>query len=164
MFNDGTSHLLRIRFFLGSLAVLVATTTLALGVNLPARLVIVKGTNHYRGGAKGYEELPRLVAFSLLGCFSWARAQLTVGNSRQCQTHGKVFYKNEFSSWTEEAGDIVAYFVSHESEYMRLSSLLPWAHYSLRTWWRSAILQMIGRAGRPGFDSSGVAVVMTSQV
>ncbi|CAM9204479.1 unnamed protein product [Laminaria digitata] len=69
-----------------SLAVLVATTTLALGVNLPARLVVIKGTNHYRG-AKGYEELPK-----------------------------------------------------------------------------SAILQMMGRAGRPGFDSSGVAVVMTSQV
>lgn len=41
-----------------SLAVLVATTTLALGVNLPARLVVIKGTNHYRG-AKGYEELPK---------------------------------------------------------------------------------------------------------
>lgn len=43
-----------------SIAVLVATTTLAMGVNLPARLVVVKGTNHYRG-AKGYQELPRYV-------------------------------------------------------------------------------------------------------
>ncbi|CAM9447533.1 unnamed protein product, partial [Scytosiphon promiscuus] len=68
-----------------SLAVLVATTTLAMGVNLPARLVIVKGTNQYRG-TKGYQELPK-----------------------------------------------------------------------------SAILQMMGRAGRPGFDSSGVAVVMTNK-
>lgn len=41
-----------------SLSVLVATTTLAMGVNLPARLVIIKGTNHYRG-TKGYQELPR---------------------------------------------------------------------------------------------------------
>lgn len=41
-----------------SLSVLVATTTLAMGVNLPARLVIIKGTNHYRG-AKGYQELPK---------------------------------------------------------------------------------------------------------
>ena len=45
-------------FFCRSLAVLVATTTLAMGVNLPARLVVIKGTNHYRG-AKGYEELPK---------------------------------------------------------------------------------------------------------
>lgn len=44
-----------------SLAVLVATTTLAMGVNLPARLVIIKGTNHYRG-PKGYQELPRWVS------------------------------------------------------------------------------------------------------
>ncbi|CAM9497637.1 unnamed protein product, partial [Discosporangium mesarthrocarpum] len=71
---------------LASLAVLVATTTLALGVNLPAHLVVIKGTNHYRG-ASGYKELPG----------------------------------------------------------------------------RSDILQMVGRAGRPGFDSSGVAVVMTSK-
>ncbi len=38
--------------------VLVATTTLAMGVNLPARLVVIKGTNQYRG-AKGYQELPK---------------------------------------------------------------------------------------------------------
>lgn len=51
-------ELTRATLFSLSLAVLVATTTLAMGVNLPARLVIIKGTNHYRG-AKGYEELPK---------------------------------------------------------------------------------------------------------
>lgn len=73
------------RLFLnGNVQILCTTTTLAHGVNLPAHLVIVKGTNMWRG--KGYEKLPR-----------------------------------------------------------------------------STVLQMIGRAGRPGFDTSGVAVIMTSQ-
>jgi replicative superfamily II helicase len=40
-------------FLAGVLPVLVATTTLALGVNLPARLVVVKGTTVYRGASAG---------------------------------------------------------------------------------------------------------------
>ncbi|CAM9166116.1 unnamed protein product, partial [Ectocarpus sp. 12 AP-2014] len=83
LFDRGLNN--RVAGTVASLAVLVATTTLAMGVNLPARLVVIKGTNQYRG-AQGYKEMPR-----------------------------------------------------------------------------SAILQMIGRAGRQGFDSSGVAVVMTSE-
>ncbi|KAH3759034.1 ATP-dependent DNA helicase HFM1 [Pelomyxa schiedti] len=66
------------------LAVLCTTSTLATGVNLPAHLVIIKSTVHYRHGS-GYEELSQL-----------------------------------------------------------------------------DILQMIGRAGRPQFDSSATAVIMTS--
>jgi ATP-dependent DNA helicase HFM1/MER3 len=69
----------------GHIMVLCSTSTLAHGVNLPAHLVIIKGTNCWRGGSRGYEKM--------------------------C---------------------------------------------------RSEIIQMLGRAGRPGFDNSGVAVVMTS--
>lgn len=65
---------------------LCTTSTLAHGVNLPAHLVVVKGTNQWRGGSRGYERLPK-----------------------------------------------------------------------------SMMLQMIGRAGRPGFDEYGVAVVMTCE-
>jgi ATP-dependent DNA helicase HFM1/MER3 len=64
--------------------VLCATSTLAMGVNLPAHLVVIKGTRAWRGGSSGYEELDQ-----------------------------------------------------------------------------ATLLQMIGRAGRPGFDQSGKAVIMT---
>lgn len=63
---------------------LCATSTLAVGVNLPAHLVIIKGTKTWRGGGSGYQEI----------------------DSR-------------------------------------------------------SLLQMIGRAGRPGFDTSGTAIIMT---
>lgn len=67
-----------------NLQVLCTTSTLAQGVNLPAYLVIVKGTKTYRGNTKGFEE-----------------------------------YKYQ------------------------------------------DIIQMVGRAGRPQFDTSGVCVIMT---
>jgi hypothetical protein len=72
-------------FTSGALTVLASTTTLALGVNLPAHLVVVKSTMAWRGGSEGYCELPH-----------------------------------------------------------------------------TTILQMIGRAGRPQFDTEGVAVIMTT--
>lgn len=73
-------------FLLGHIRVLCSTSTLAHGMNLPAFLVIVKGTFCWRGSINGYEKLRR-----------------------------------------------------------------------------SDVVQMIGRAGRPGFDTKGVAVVMTNQ-
>ena len=33
------------------------TSTLALGVNLPVYLVIIKGTVQWKGGGRGYEEI-----------------------------------------------------------------------------------------------------------
>ena len=71
-------------FRAGTLLVLCTTSTLAQGVNLPARLVVIKGTKQYDKG--GYRDYPR-----------------------------------------------------------------------------SAVLQMIGRAGRPQFDERGCAVIMTER-
>lgn len=71
-------------FITGKVRVLCATSTLAMGVNLPAHLVIVKGTKAWRGGSSGYQDLDQ-----------------------------------------------------------------------------ASLLQMMGRAGRPGFDTSGTAVIMT---
>ena len=71
-------------FASGRLRVLCATSTLAVGVNLPAHLVIVKGTMTWRGGGAGYQEIDA-----------------------------------------------------------------------------TTLCQMIGRAGRPGLDTSGIAVIMT---
>lgn len=72
-------------FAASHLPVVCTTTTLALGVNLPARLVIVNSTTMYRG-AEGFVDIPR-----------------------------------------------------------------------------NTVLQMAGRAGRPDFDSRGVAVILTKQ-
>lgn len=70
----------------GNVQVLCSTSTLAHGVNLPAHLVIIKGTSSWRGGSRGYERTSK-----------------------------------------------------------------------------SDIIQMLGRAGRPGFDTHGIAIIMTSQ-
>ena len=72
-------------FLAGRVRILCSTSTLAHGVNLPAHLVIIKGTNCWRGGSRGYERTSK-----------------------------------------------------------------------------SDIIQMLGRAGRPGYDDNGVAVIMTS--
>ena len=45
---------LRKLFEEGSLRVLCATTSLAVGVNLPAHLVVVMGTKRWRGASRGY--------------------------------------------------------------------------------------------------------------
>eukprot|EP01031_Cornospumella_fuschlensis_P029971 gene29971-36199_t len=72
-------------FVQGKIRVLCATSTLSQGMNLPAHLVIVKGTVAWRGSSKGYVKLKK-----------------------------------------------------------------------------SDVIQMLGRAGRPGFDDEGIAIIMTS--
>jgi hypothetical protein len=51
----------------GELPVLTATTTLALGVNLPAFLVVVLSTSAYRGSPHGYQELEIADVLQMLG-------------------------------------------------------------------------------------------------
>jgi len=68
----------------GSISCLCATSTLAMGVNLPSHLVVIKGTSAYRGAGNGHQDI--------------------------------------------DSG---------------------------------TLLQMMGRAGRPGFDKTGTAVIMT---
>ena len=68
----------------GAISCLCATSTLAMGVNLPSHLVVIKGTSAYRGAENGHQDI--------------------------------------------DAG---------------------------------TLMQMMGRAGRPGFDKSGTAVIMT---
>ena len=54
-------------FVSGRIRVLSATSSLALGVNLPARLVLVKGTKTYRGGGVGYQEVDTAQLLQMVG-------------------------------------------------------------------------------------------------
>ena len=77
-------HMVERAFAIGAVKCLCATSTLAMGVNLPAHLVIIKGTTCWRGSGQGYNDIDT-----------------------------------------------------------------------------GTLLQMMGRAGRPGFDVTGTAVIMT---
>lgn len=51
----------------GNIQVLVATSTLAWGVNFPAHLVIVKGTEYFNPKIKKYEDFPVTDLLQMIG-------------------------------------------------------------------------------------------------
>ncbi|RNF21010.1 activating signal cointegrator 1 complex subunit 3 [Trypanosoma conorhini] len=54
-------------FLLGKLQILVATSTLAWGVNFPAHMVVVKGTEYYDGKDKSYVDYPITDVLQMIG-------------------------------------------------------------------------------------------------
>lgn len=54
-------------FVNGKIQVLVATSTIAWGVNTPAHLVIIKGTEFYDAKIKGYQDFPITDVLQMMG-------------------------------------------------------------------------------------------------
>uniref|UniRef100_A0A5B7ARQ6 RNA helicase n=1 Tax=Davidia involucrata TaxID=16924 RepID=A0A5B7ARQ6_DAVIN len=65
--NDKDRSLVEELFANNKIQVLVCTSTLAWGVNLPAHLVIIKGTEYYDGKAKRYVDFPITDIMQMMG-------------------------------------------------------------------------------------------------
>ncbi|GLJ46147.1 hypothetical protein SUGI_0972180 [Cryptomeria japonica] len=65
--NDRDRSLVEELFSNNKIQVLVCTSTLAWGVNLPAHLVIIKGTEYYDGKAKRYVDFPITDILQMMG-------------------------------------------------------------------------------------------------
>ncbi|EAN79402.1 ATP-dependent RNA helicase, putative [Trypanosoma brucei brucei TREU927] len=64
---EGDRTVVESAFLKGKLQVLVATSTLAWGVNFPAHMVVVKGTEYYDGKTKTYVDFPITDVLQMIG-------------------------------------------------------------------------------------------------
>ena len=65
--GEGDKAVMENLFRRGKLQILVATSTLAWGVNFPAHLVVVKGTEYYDGKTKSYVDYPITDILQMIG-------------------------------------------------------------------------------------------------
>lgn len=118
----------------GLLQVLVTTSTLSLGVNLPAYLVIIKSTYCY----KTKSEFTRVLQNNKI---EQNKSEMNeIGNNFEIDV-------NEEDEENEH---------EDQKKTQKSVSFGGYQEYSI-----SELLQMCGRAGRPQFEPKGVAVIMT---
>lgn len=65
--NDGDRRIVEELFVNRKIQILIATSTLAWGVNFPAHLVIIKGTEYYDGKTKRYVDYPITDVLQMMG-------------------------------------------------------------------------------------------------
>ncbi|KAN0023819.1 hypothetical protein ACTFIV_008206 [Dictyostelium citrinum] len=65
--NDGDRTIVETLFGENKIQILISTSTLAWGVNLPAHLVIIKGTEYFDGKTKRYVDFPLTDVLQMIG-------------------------------------------------------------------------------------------------
>uniref|UniRef100_A0A0N7ZA09 DNA 3'-5' helicase n=2 Tax=Scylla olivacea TaxID=85551 RepID=A0A0N7ZA09_SCYOL len=105
-------------FIAGQLPVLVATSTLAMGVNLPAHLVVVKSTTQYVGGA--YEEYSSAQLLQMTG--RAGRPQFDTHATAVIMTKNK--HKNKYENLLSGRTHLESHLHLHLAEHLNAEIVL----------------------------------------
>nr|CAH7750403.1 unnamed protein product [Callosobruchus chinensis] len=91
--TDNDRNLVEQLYVAQKIQVLVATATLAWGVNFPARLVIVKGTEYFDGATKRYVDMPITDVIQMVGRAGRPQFDTTGVACVMVQENKKKFYR-----------------------------------------------------------------------